>query len=232
MDAMSRDNCAAVRTALGAYVIAALEPAERSEVESHLHTCPDCRIELAQLAVLPGLLGRLRAGNVAAEWPAPATGMVERALAEVVRRRRGARRRVVAVAAAAAVALSGGVVAAVSAAADRGDTPWSAPAASAGLVAAATDPVTHISATVRMIPSDSGTVLALSLHGVRPGQSYERCRLVAVSRSGERDTAASWVASYLGQVDVRGQTALRGAELTALEVVAVDGTRLVTVPVT
>jgi hypothetical protein len=127
------------------------------------------------------------------------------------------------------VALGGGVAAAVSAA-DRGDTRWSAPAASAGLVAAATDPVTHVSATVRMIPNDSGTALALSLHGIRP--SYERCRLVAVSRSGERDSAASWAATYNGQVEVRGQTALRGAELSALEVVAFDGTRLVTVPVT
>jgi anti-sigma factor RsiW len=229
MDTVSGDACAAVRTALGAYVIAALEPAERSEVERHLHTCPDCRVELAQLAVLPGLLGRLRTGTVVADWSAPATGLVERTLAEVVRRRRGARRRVVAVAAAAAVALGGGVAAAVSTA-DGGDTRWSAPAAPAGLVAAATDPVTHISATVRMISSDSGTALALSLHGVR--QSYERCRLVAVSRSGERDTAASWAVGYHGQVDVRGQTALRGAELSALEVVALDGTRLVTVPVT
>jgi hypothetical protein len=97
-------------------------------------------------------------------------------------------------------------------------------------VAAATDPVTHVSVTVRMIPSDSGTVLALSLHGLH--QSYERCRLVAVSRSGERDTAASWAVGYNGEVEVRGQTALRGAELSALEVVALDGTRLVTVSVT
>jgi hypothetical protein len=48
-----------VRTALGVYVLGAIEPAGRSEVEAHLAACPACRDELAALAGLPALLGRV-----------------------------------------------------------------------------------------------------------------------------------------------------------------------------
>jgi predicted anti-sigma-YlaC factor YlaD len=43
----------------GAYILGALAPAERAGFEHHLANCPQCRDSVAQLAVLPGLLGRL-----------------------------------------------------------------------------------------------------------------------------------------------------------------------------
>jgi anti-sigma-K factor RskA len=43
----------------GAYVLGALAPADRSAYERHLATCSGCRENVAQLAGLPGLLGRL-----------------------------------------------------------------------------------------------------------------------------------------------------------------------------
>jgi hypothetical protein len=43
----------------GAYVLGALSPSERSAYERHLSTCPACREAVAEIAVLPGLLGRL-----------------------------------------------------------------------------------------------------------------------------------------------------------------------------
>jgi anti-sigma-K factor RskA len=43
----------------GAYVLGALAPADRSAYERHLATCSACREDVAQLAGLPGLLGRL-----------------------------------------------------------------------------------------------------------------------------------------------------------------------------
>jgi hypothetical protein len=43
----------------GAYVLGAPAPADRSAYERHLGTCPACREDVAQLAGLPGLLGRL-----------------------------------------------------------------------------------------------------------------------------------------------------------------------------
>jgi anti-sigma-K factor RskA len=49
----------------GVYVLGALAPAERSAYERHLATCRECRNEVAELAVLPGLLGRLDADSAA-----------------------------------------------------------------------------------------------------------------------------------------------------------------------
>jgi len=43
----------------GAYVLGALSPAERAAYERHLATCSFCREAVAEIAVLPGLLGRL-----------------------------------------------------------------------------------------------------------------------------------------------------------------------------
>jgi anti-sigma factor RsiW len=44
---------------VGAYVLGALVPAERDAFEKHLAECAICREEVADLAVLPGLLGRI-----------------------------------------------------------------------------------------------------------------------------------------------------------------------------
>jgi anti-sigma-K factor RskA len=49
----------------GVYVLGALAPAERSAYERHLATCRECRNDVAELAVLPGLLGRLDAESAA-----------------------------------------------------------------------------------------------------------------------------------------------------------------------
>lgn len=50
----------------GAYVLGALSPAERAGYERHMAGCVQCREEVADLAVLPGLLGRLDAGTAVA----------------------------------------------------------------------------------------------------------------------------------------------------------------------
>ena len=49
----------------GAYVLGALSPAERAAYERHLATCSFCREAVADIAVLPGLLARLDAGEFA-----------------------------------------------------------------------------------------------------------------------------------------------------------------------
>ena len=85
-------DCADIRLSLGAYVLGALEPADRSVVEHHLTGCASCRAEVSQLAVLPGLMGRLTVDQVAAEPPtAPPTGL-ERLLAAAADHRRRTRR--------------------------------------------------------------------------------------------------------------------------------------------
>jgi hypothetical protein len=63
---------------LGAYLLGALDPAERSAFEEHLETCPACQAELLRLAPLPGLLQRLTPEDYAEieigdapDWPPP-----------------------------------------------------------------------------------------------------------------------------------------------------------------
>ena len=59
----------------GVYVLGALSPAQRVAFERHMATCAECQAEVNDLAVLPGLLGRLDEPTVVAT-------------AEICRRRR------------------------------------------------------------------------------------------------------------------------------------------------
>jgi anti-sigma factor RsiW len=52
-------DCSEVRLSLGVYVLGAIDPAERAQVDSHLAGCRECRDELAGLAGLPALLARV-----------------------------------------------------------------------------------------------------------------------------------------------------------------------------
>jgi hypothetical protein len=56
---MTEPSCRGLRELLGVYVVGAIDPAERSLVDTHLETCHDCREELAGLAALPALLHRV-----------------------------------------------------------------------------------------------------------------------------------------------------------------------------
>jgi hypothetical protein len=88
---------------------------------------------------------------------------------------------------------------------------------------AGTDAGTAVHLEVRLRPTAHGTELAARVHGVPPG---ERCRLLAVDRSGRTEVAATWTATYAGTADVTGSTAVRADDLDAVRVVADDGTVL------
>jgi anti-sigma factor RsiW len=55
----SADDCAQAYHQLGAYVLGAIGPGERAQVDEHLAACLRCREKLAGLAGLPGLLRRV-----------------------------------------------------------------------------------------------------------------------------------------------------------------------------
>jgi hypothetical protein len=76
----------------GAYILGALAPAERADYEKHLPTCARCREAVAQLAVLPGLLGRLDPATAAPSMTAPLT-LLPRVLTAAATRRRAEQRR-------------------------------------------------------------------------------------------------------------------------------------------
>jgi hypothetical protein len=80
----------------GAYVLGALAPADRAAYERHLATCAECRDEVADLAVLPGLLSRLDAGTAVAltepAGPAPRSILTKTLAAATASRLRERRR--------------------------------------------------------------------------------------------------------------------------------------------
>jgi anti-sigma factor RsiW len=94
-----------------AYVLGSLPPAERLDYERHLERCDACRSAVAELAGLPGLLGRLPA-DAAVEIAEPDARPVaghDSTLASVahrVRRRRRRRRVLVSVSAGFAVVVA------------------------------------------------------------------------------------------------------------------------------
>ncbi|TMR27560.1 anti-sigma factor family protein, partial [Actinomadura geliboluensis] len=82
------NDCTDVRTSLGVYVLGALDPGERSQVEGHLERCPACRDELAGLAGLPALLGRVEREQLE-QLAGPAPELLDGLLARAAERRRG-----------------------------------------------------------------------------------------------------------------------------------------------
>jgi hypothetical protein len=52
-------DCSEARLSLGVYVLGAIDPEERAQVDAHLAGCPECRAELAELEGLPALLAQV-----------------------------------------------------------------------------------------------------------------------------------------------------------------------------
>lgn len=215
-------TCGQSSVALGVYVLGALDPAERAEVDAHLAGCASCRDELAALAGVPGLLSRLTPDEAAAGPPAPSDALLESLLRRVARERAARRRRWLA-AVAAVVVLIAGAVAGVAALRSG-----SGPSTSPSRVVAARDVATGVAVRVSLASRPSGTALTLSLTGVK---AEERCRLRVVGADGSSEVAASWVASYSGAAQVTGWTAIPVGSVRELVVETHDGTRLVSVQV-
>lgn len=234
-------SCDQAHESLGVYVLGALEPPERAELDRHLAGCPACREELAGLADLPRLLGRLTLADVTGELSAtpdqpvgqPSPQLLDRLLTRTVardhRRRRALthRRRQLSVAAAAVVLVGGAVGVGAVGVGAVGVGVHSMTGGSSPTTTAA-DPVTHVALRATLHHREWGTAIDVRLHGVAPG---ERCRLLAVDRAGRAEVTASWQANYEGEADVTGATGIPRASLTTLRVVTEDNRQLVVLPV-
>lgn len=187
-------GCRDIRQLLGVYVLGAIDPAERPAVDDHLAWCQSCRDELAGLAPLPAMLGRVPAADVeriAAEPAALPPGLtaprqlLDSLLARVAARRaRRLRRAVISVAAGAAV-LAGGAAAAVALAA-----PAAQPVAAARAQSVrATSPATGVGALVDYAKSPwGGTTMRVQVSGVAAGTT---CDFWVVGPGG-RSWAGEW----------------------------------------
>jgi anti-sigma factor RsiW len=182
------DRCPQIRQELGVYLLGTIEPARRAVVARHLAKCPECRAELAGLAGLPALLGRVPAGELRSllegDAIAPVPGPPLAALlGRVARARR--RRRYLAVAAAlivGAAAVFGWRVLRPAGAPGPGPR-WEA-------ADAAVNPVTRAGAAVRYAAEPWGTELEVRVNGVAAGT---RCQFWVTGSRGQRVDAGGWI---------------------------------------
>jgi len=196
-------DCQQVRQSLGVYVVGAIDPAERFVIDNHLAGCPDCREELAGLAGLPALLGRVpfeeaeqiarfdseRAG--AAEHrdaEPPEAEVLTPLLAKVAHRRRVNRWRSLVSVAAVAVIAAGAAIGAI-----RLASPPSASSPFAGSPALhwenvqTTNALAHMD--VRYAGMPGGMRLYVKVTGIPVGTT---CQFWVIGDDGQRWPAGSW----------------------------------------
>jgi predicted anti-sigma-YlaC factor YlaD len=228
-------GCEEVRTSLGVYVVGAIDPAERAQVDAHLGDCSRCRDELAGMAGLPALLGRVSEQQLS-ELAGPPEELLETMLARAApgRWNRWSRMWPMLAAAAVLALVIGGVFGGVLF--RQGDSGRSAaptvtvtatPSRPPGEKLTASDPATGISATLTVRKAASGTYVELHLKDVKQGL---RCRLNAVARNGRRDSMGSWEVARKGYHGFYGSTMLPRGEVTSFEVVTAEGKTLLTIP--
>ena len=187
-------SCREIRQALGVYVLGAIEPAERAQVEAHLATCPGCREELASLAGLPAMLRKVpvvEAERLASPDAEPDLSVVpsEDMLKSLVARTTNVRRihrwrGVLAAAAAVIVALGGG--AAIATALQPSQPSVSLQHWKTALGGGATG--VHL--TVEYRPVESGTMIKANVTGAPPGVT---CNFQVVDGRGKVTQLGSWI---------------------------------------
>jgi anti-sigma-K factor RskA len=229
-------GCGERRIALGAYVLGALEPAERAGIEAHLAGCAGCRGELAGLVGLPAMLGRLSAEEAVAAGAGAAAGvrgrvvptagsrpsLLERTIAELGRRRRRQRLRW-------RVGVATGAAAVVAMAAAVGVLVVTRPAPTAPVVAAVAqfsgaDQSTGVRASAELYAETWGTSIHLDVSGITPG---DQCELVAIGPDGSQQVAGTWKVGYTGGVQIDGATGISPGQLSSLQIVTTSGSELV-----
>ncbi len=190
-------GCREIRQALGVYVLGAIDPAERAQVDDHLATCLECREELASLAGLPAMLRkvpiveaeRLAAPDQDPELAGvPSAEMLTSLIARTANVRRIHRWRTLATAAAVAiVALGGG--AAVANALEPSAAPSAPITTAAWHRTSGTGPVAGARLTVRYRARLWGTEMDVNVTGLQPGSV---CVLQVMDASGRPQVVGSW----------------------------------------
>ena len=195
----SMTDCQHVRQLLGVYVVGAIDPAERFVVDNHLAVCPDCREELAGIAGLPALLGRVPreeadhitrfdseravAGEDRDAQP-PEAEVLTPLLARVAHRRRVSRWRNLVSVAAVAVIAAGAAIGAVRLA----NPPSAGSSALHWETVQTTNALTHMD--VRYAGMPGGIRLDVTVSGIPVGTT---CQLWVIGADGQRFAAGSWM---------------------------------------
>jgi|GEM_PF-852940 len=217
----------------GVYVLGALSPAQRQAYEGHLSTCAECRAEVGDLAILPGLMGRLDEASVGAgeEIHAPAT-VLPAVIGRVRRRRRNQRFAAIAGAVAAAcVALVVGLTMPTHTARPTAE-PVVKPSPSASAQAIVMHPMTPlgtpgvVSASIGLQNIAGGTrVVGTCKYEDLSGKYPEPAKFVlyVVPKHGVRERIGSWSAEPGDSVPVEGMTWWPSGDIASVQLVGPDG---------
>jgi Putative zinc-finger len=195
---------------LGAYVLGALDAAERIEIEEHLRDCAYCRDELVRLSPLPGLLGQVSLDDVLAAEPP-----IRPAEATPPAKPSRFRRRTLATVAAVALLVTGvGLAGRVVVNDDSTTTAtWSTSTDASG-----------ITATADLVDRGWGTDIELTMDDL-PARA--RCRLIVVGSDGRIETAGWWTTGYAAQAEVPASTSIESDAIERMEIRA--GSRVLAV---
>jgi hypothetical protein len=225
----------------GAYVLGALSPPQRIAFERHMVTCADCQAEVNDLAVLPGLLGRIDADAASGLGELPAPTVLPGVLAKVHKQRRG--RRVLAFAAGLAVACLA-LVAGLnmpSLATNSATKPIAAPSPIGSPAATITQPVMipmqsidesePVTAQVALTEVAGGTkILMTCQYPAATGAAWDPehgFKLFVVPRDGSPAQQVDAWAAHPGQaVTATGMTAWSLAQIDRLELRTASGDEL------
>ena len=219
----------------GAYVLGALSPAERAAYERHLATCSFCREAVADIAVLPGLLGRLDPDDferlLQPDFPPPrptanrTPDLVTAAQRTRRRERKRIRVRVLSTAAAAAcLALVIGV-GMVFAMGPRNDpTPPPGPTVAMNPVS----PEIPVSAKINLTGTPGGTKINLVCfyNDKDADEKAYTIRLMAYGPDEEQEQLGSWVAAPGKEFSMAGVTHFGSGALSRLTLMRNDGKTL------
>jgi hypothetical protein len=215
-----------------AYVLGSLSDADRREFEAHLRGCPSCRQSVDELSGMPALLGQLTVDEVASLDDVGSDALSPRVLTslltKVSRRRRNARLAMWAVAAAAAVVMVVGVLAGVQ---FHTGAPASVPSrAEASALTMTPVAPTELTATVTVTGRGWGTQIEMNCtYPSEVGSSAPdgdeppgKLAMVVVSRDGNHDRLATWMAVKGVRATPDGSTSTPIDQIATVQIVSAD----------
>ncbi|MCO1657465.1 zf-HC2 domain-containing protein [Pseudonocardia humida] len=221
---------------LGVYLAGALEAREGWAVESHLAACGWCSNELRELREVTALLDGMPP-EVLLDGPPDGSDLLLRRTVRQIRRESRRGRRVLGAAAAVlvgAAGVAGGFaygqqtnpsVVAVQQQPPASTAPVEAPVDA--LVAKAADARTGAEAEVTVTPSAGYVRVSATVEGVPPG---ERCRMMVVTKDGDRQMAFAWITGEGNGEPLTGSALVAPDDVASIDVESEDGRTFVSVP--
>ncbi|WP_040808448.1 anti-sigma factor family protein [Nocardia concava] len=198
-------------------MLGGLDPADRAAVDAHAAVCPECRRELAEFAVVPGLLAKTEAPQADTAAPEAPSAALRATLRAVADERAGQRRRrFAATAGLTAAALVAGI--ALGFVLHPGDSP-----ALPGVdrVIALTSSSGTSGGTIDLTPKPWGTELHLTLRDLPTGQ---RLTALVVGVDGQTESAATWTTPAVNPITVTGAVSFRADTVHRIEIRTDSGT--------